>query len=374
MFLALAEVRRAKARFLLLSAAVALLVFLILAQYGLQDALIREFVGGVRNQTAPVLVFDVDGRRTAQASTIPDDLAATVASVDGVAGTAPVWAATFPVDAGGEVAATSVVAYADPALGGVVELADGRLPERTGEVVANAADGDRGLGLGAVVPAEPGGTELTVVGVADDIGVNVAPTVFTTDETYLTLLSGRNPDIAELPPPNVLGVRPADGVDAGDLAARITAADPVLDALTAGDAADRNPGVVSIRQSFNVIFVLFALVVPLVVGLFFLILTLQKAEALTLLRAVGSRAGPLVRALLVQVVLVLAVGVGVAVAVYVPFSAQRVGDLALAFDGRAVLLWVVVVCGLGVIGSLASVRRVLAVDPVAATTGAGVRS
>jgi putative ABC transport system permease protein len=374
MFLALAEVRRAKARFLLLSGAVGLLVFLILAQYTLQDALIRGFVGGVRNQTAPVLVFDVDGRRTPQASTVPDPLADTVASVEGVAATAPVWAGTFPVDAGGTVAATSVVGYADAELGGVVDLSGGRLPERDGEVVANAADADRGLELGAVVSGAPDGPELTVVGVAEDIGVNVAPTLFTTDETFLAVLQARNPDVTELPPANVLGVRPAGGVDAAELAARITDADPTLDALTAGDAAEENPGVESIRQSFDVIFLLFALVVPLVVGLFFLILTLQKADALTLLRAVGSRAGPLVSALLVQVALVLAVGVGLAVAVYVPFSSQRVGDLALRFEGRAVLVWVGIVCGLGLLSALASIRRVLAIDPVAATTGAGVRA
>jgi putative ABC transport system permease protein len=297
-----------------------------------------------------------------------------VRSVDGVAATAPVWAGTFAIEAGGEVTATSVVGYDDADLGGVVDLAGGRLPERTGEVVANAADGDRGLALGATVSAAPGETELRVVGVADDIGVNVAPTVFTTGETFLVLLRERNPDVAELPPPNVLAVRPDRGVDAATLAERITAADPALDALTAGDAAERNPGVVSIRQSFDVIFVLFALVVPLVVGLFFLIVTLQKADALTLLRAVGSRAGPLVRSLLVQVTLVLALGVGLAVALYVPFSARRVGDLALRFETGAVVTWVVAVAGLGALSALASVRRVLAIDPVTATTGAGVRA
>ena len=373
MFLALAEVRRAKARFVLLTAAVALLVFLILVQYTLQGALVRAFVGGVRNQSAPVLVFDVDGRRTPQASTITPGLAAAVEGVDGVAATAPLWAATFPVTSAAGTAATSVVGYGDAELGGIAEVADGRLPERTGEVVANEADADRGLGLGDVVTVAPDGPELTVVGVAADIGVNVAPTLFAGEDTFVEALRSRNPD-AERPPPNVLGVRPAEGVDAGALAARITDADPALDALTAADAAEGNPGVEQIRQSFDVIFVLFALVVPLVVGLFFLILTFQKASALTLLRAVGSRAAPLVRALLVQVALVLAGGIALAVAAYAPLSAQRVGDLALRFEGGAVLLWAAVIGGLGLLGALASVRRVLAVDPIEATTGGGTRA
>mgnify|MGYP006149133343 CR=1 FL=1 len=56
-----------------------------------------------------------------------------------------------------------------------------------------------------------------------------------------------------------------------------------LDALTKRDAADETPGVSQVRQSFQVIFLLYGLVVPFVTGLFFLILTFQKANALTLL-------------------------------------------------------------------------------------------
>ncbi len=64
-----------------------------------------------------------------------------------------------------------------------------------------------------------------------------------------------------------------------------------------------------VRQSFQVIFLLYGLVVPLVTGLFFLIITLQKSGSLTLLRAVGAQGGVLVRSLLIQVVLVI-VGLG----------------------------------------------------------------
>jgi putative ABC transport system permease protein len=127
-FLALSEMRRSKVRFGLLALAIALLVFLILFQFGLQNALIRQFVGGVRAQTAPVLVFNVDGRRTLQASTVGPEQQAAVEGVDGVAATAPLWASTFPVDAEGSTEAASVVGYADPELGGLVDLVEGRQP------------------------------------------------------------------------------------------------------------------------------------------------------------------------------------------------------------------------------------------------------
>ena len=74
MFLALKEMTRAKVRFGLLIAAIGMLVFLILFQQSLQNGLLTSFVGAIRNQTAPVLVYTVDGQRVIQGSVITPDL------------------------------------------------------------------------------------------------------------------------------------------------------------------------------------------------------------------------------------------------------------------------------------------------------------
>jgi putative ABC transport system permease protein len=70
-----------------------------------------------------------------------------------------------------------------------------------------------------------------------------------------------------------------------------------LDPLTRADAASEFPGAGQVEQSFLIILGLYGFVVPLVTGLFFLIITFQKTRALTLLRAVGcplrrARPGP----------------------------------------------------------------------------------
>ena len=114
---------------------------------------------------------------------------------------------------------------------------------------------------------------------------------------------------------------------------------PDADALTRADAADETPGVAQVRQSFQLIFLLYGLVVPLVTGLFFLIITLQKANSLTLLRAVGAPGGALVRSLLVQVVIVMVAGIGIGIALYAPLSNQRLGGIPLSFQTGAVVFW-----------------------------------
>ena len=369
MFLAFAELRRAKARFALLAGAVGLLAFLILAQQALRDSLLDSFVGGIRSQSADVLVFNVDGRRFLQSSAITPGLESAVRSADGVGAVGRLWQGTFPVTADGEVTAVAVAGYDTEGVGSPGTIVEGRLPAAPGEVVANQADADRGFAVGDVVTVEPAGLELSVVGLAADAGLNVSPTVWTTAATYVDVARTRNPELDEGLRPNALAVEAGDGSDPATVVERLNAADPDVDALTASDAAARNPAVLSIQQSFGIIFVLFAAVVPLVVGLFFLIITTQKAPTLTLLRAVGAPARRLGAGVLVQVGVVLGAGLALAVAAYTVFASRRIDGLAVGFDGRAVVSWTVALLVLGLVSAVASVRRVLAVEPAAALAG-----
>jgi putative ABC transport system permease protein len=369
MFLALAEIRRSKARFALLAGAIALLAFLILFQQAIQSSLLRSLSGGVRNQTAPVLVFNVDGRRFLQGSSITPAEQTAIEGLAQVGSTAPIRQGTFPVLVDGGTEATSVLGFDDSALGGPTDLTDGRLPDAPGEVLMNRADEAFGFELGSVVQVQPTGLELTIVGVADDVGLNGLPTLFTTTDTYLDVLRTRNPD-AGLPPPNAIGLDPSAGSTQAEMIAAVNALGDDLDAVTRATAADDNPATESINQSFRVVLALFGVVVPLVTGLFFLILTTQKSASLTLLRAIGAPAGRLVQALLVQVVIVLAAGLGLAALLYTVATRQQLDNLVLQPELGALLFWIGVLSVLGVVSALTSARRVLAVDPIVATTGA----
>lgn len=375
MFLAVREMRRAKARFGLLTAAIALLVFLILAQQAIQNGLITSFVGAIERQSAPILVYGVDSQRTLQGSVIPARLERRVRSVDGVAQAGRIGQATFTVRTGadGEDSDAAIIGYEQSNLGAPDRLSAGRLPRAAGEAVGS--EGDFALGVRVRVLADgrsaPAAARLRVVGLARDAQLQVTPTLFVRWRDYVATAKAANPD-ARTVPPSALGVRPVDGLSTGELADRINLADPDADALARSEAAQKSPGVAQVRRSFRVIFLLYALVVPLVVGLFFLIVTFQKAAALTLLRAIGAQPAFLVRSLLGQVVLVVGAGLAVGVALYTPFSQVRLGDIALRFDVAAVALWAALVMTLGLLGAIVAARRVLAIDAAEAIAG-GVR-
>lgn len=377
MFLALRELRRAKTRFGLLIGAVGLLVFLILTQQALQDGLVTSFVGAIRKQSAPVLVYSVDGQRTLQGSVVTPDLQATIEAVDGVGEAGRLAQGTFTVSVDGDDASDAAyLGYDRYDLGGPSSLSDGRAPDGPGEAVGSAAD----FSLGDSVRVTPGGgaaaagdgPAVTVVGLVEDAQIQVTPTLFVPWADYEAAVRATNPDATEVLP-SVIALAPVDGVTDAELVRRVNRASDEADALTRGDAADEAPGVAQVRQSFQVIFLLYGLVVPLVTGLFFLIVTFQKAAALTLLRAIGARSGVLVRSLLVQVVIVIGGGLAIGTALYAPLTQVGLGSLTLRFDPGAVLFWSALLLVLGLASALVAARRVLAIDPLEATTGGGAR-
>lgn len=369
MSVGLREMRRMWGRFVLLAGAVALLVFLILFQQSIQNGLVTAFIGAVRNQTAPVIVYSLEGQRTLQASFLSVDQVDEIEAVDGVGVAARVQQSTYTVKvADDDVTDASVIGTSDPRLFMPSALSAGRMPSASGEAVGSSSD----FRIGDEVRIEPSprgkASSIKVVGLADDIQLNVTATLFTDIDTSSAVAKAHNPqtpgDVT-----NAVAVQPESGMSASTAVAAIESSVSDIEALTRAEAADKSPGVAQVRQSFQVIFLLYALVVPLVTGLFFLILTLQKAGALTLLRAMGAQPGFLARSLLMQVGIVMVIGIIIGVAMFFPLSQQNLGGISLSFDVAAVLTWATILIVLGLVSSLASLRRVLKIDPIKAATG-----
>jgi len=369
--LATREIARSKVRFGLLSGAVGLLVFLILFQQALFGGLVTGFIGAVDNQDSPVLVYGEQARRNVEASFLSAEQVAAVAEVDGVAAAVPVGESTYTVEAGGELVDGVLFGYPldDPSgLGVPTSLVEGRLPERPGEAVASAADAEDGFDIGDVVRiAAEGGPEIEVVGLGEDLRWSVAPTLFVDYSTFEDAQRAVNPQ-ARVVLPTLAAVRPADGVDPEALTARIDDAVDGVESLTNDEAVSESPGVQAVNQSFQIILALAFAVVTLVVAFFFLILTVQKAKPLTLLRAVGAPTGYLVRNLVVQVVAVMAVGIAIGVGLVLAVRPVSTGGaIDLQLEPRTVVPTLVALTVLSLLGGAAAIRRVVRIDPLRAT-------
>ena len=126
-------------------------------------------------------------------------------------------------------------------IGAPTDVIEGRLPTADDEGVVSDADVRSGYGIGDTVTLLPGTKEITIVGVAANAQLNVAPTLFVSYDTYLSAVKSVNPD-AGTPLPNVLGVVPADGYTPEQTVTSINEQSLDLDALTRADAAAEHAG------------------------------------------------------------------------------------------------------------------------------------
>lgn len=247
-------------------------------------------------------------------------------------------------------------------------LISGRQAAAPGEGVASSEGG--GIALGDTVTTAAGGPPITVVGLTELSQFSVQPTLFVTFDTYTALRRAANPDVIGVPP-SAVAVTASPGVSPAAVAAAINATVPAVTTLTRSDAAANVPGVSSTQGAFAIVLSLAVVVAALVTGFFFLILTVQKASSLTLLRAVGAPAGYLVRGLIQQVALVL--GVALLVAVGLLAAATTVVDtgLTLTVEPRALIITTIAIMGLSLLGVAFSAWRVLRIDPFRAVSRPG---
>jgi len=365
--LALAEIRRAKLRFGLLIGAVALLVFLILFQQTLAGALLGSFTDGLGKQSAEVLVFNADARGAVEGSVITPEQVDAVRAVPEVGQAEPLGVATFSVDVGdGTLTDTSVFGYVLDGPGAPTTLVEGRLPEADGEAVASDVDASKGYGIGDTVRVVPGDEPVRIVGLASNAQFAVQPTLYTTYATWERLSKAVNPD-APAVLPSLVAVHPAPNATPEEAAAAIDGEVDGVDAVDRQTAVDNLPGVESISQSFAVILLLAFIVVVLVTWVFFLILTVQKTQSLTLLRAVGASNRYLLANIALQVTIVTVAGIALASVLLVLATRGGSGGLEVSASPRLILTTGASILVLALLSSVASMRRVAKLDPFEAT-------
>jgi hemin transport system permease protein len=162
-------------------------------------------------------------------------------------------------------------------------------------------------------------------------------------------------------------VHPEANVTPEAAASAINGAVDGVEAVDRQTAVDNLPGVESISQSFAVILLLAFIVVVLVTWVFFLILTVQKTQSLTLLRAVGASNRYLLANIALQVTIVTVAGIALAALLLVLATRGGSGGLEVSADPRLILTTGASILVLALLASLASMRRVAKLDPFAAT-------
>ena len=376
MFVAFKEIRRSFGRFSLLTMAVALLVLLLLFFQAVAGTLTSGLTGGLESSSADVFVYDVQARGNPATSILSPKVEAEVAAAPDVAATSPIGLSVFTGTVEGSSSADAEIDVqlvgGDPSGPSVpANIADGRLPSAQGEALFSGSSFDSPVEIDQRVKVE--GVSFKVVGTADDAAFNVLPTLYVPYEDYVAASQARASRPVDVAP-SLIGVKVAKGADPAKVARSLTKSIDGIEALDRSEAVAALPGVGQITQSFSILYLLLYIVVALVTGVFFLILTVQKEDALVLLRAVGASSRDVIASVLIQVLVVVGLGalIGSAVTAGLLALTRDVFGAGLQLSTAALTVGVILV--LGLVASVGAVRRVLAIDPINATTNRGIRA
>lgn len=373
MRLALAEMRRSRGRFVAITAAVALIAFLVLVLSALADGLYFGASGAIRTGHADLYVFSRYARKDLTRSTLPESDGATLARVAGVAQVGELGSLQGTGTAAKKLLDIALFGFTPGGPGGPQRAAAGRLP-RPDETGVAAADGTlkaKGLRIGDHITMSGTSVPITIVGFTSDSRYELQPTLWTTISTWQVVRSQARPELAgEERVVQAFAVRLAPGAPAGPTAASIDAAlGGSTQTITAGAAVLALPGLKQQRSTFNqIVYTTFA-VAAIVIALFFALVTLEKRTQLAVLKALGASARDLATGIVAQAIVVSAAGVvfGIAlsrlVALVIPASIPVTFRAATAADVAGAVLVT------GVLGAAVSFRRVTRIDPASALGG-----
>jgi putative ABC transport system permease protein len=362
MRLALRELRRTRRRFLPTTAALSLLVVLLLVLGGLLDGLYIGSTGALRAQESDLVVFDKAARESSLRSRIEPSTRATIEDVDGVEATYGFGVALVGADVPGasEIADAAVIGY-EGNVDGVPA------PPAPGKAWADRSLEVRGVEEGAVVRVGPTRIPLEVVGWVEDTNYLQQGGLWAEPDTWREVLAESRPgaavgdDVFQ----NVW-VAVADGADPGAVAAAIDDATGTTETLTRDDAVLALPGIREQNTIFTQIIGVTFLVAGLVVALFFALLTLERTPMLGVLKAIGASSSQLVGTLLTQTLVVTAIAYAIGGVIAFGLDALIPPDVPIIVTGSRAVFVAVGVFVAAVIGGAISLRRIVRIDPASA--------
>ncbi|HPE13166.1 MAG TPA: ABC transporter permease, partial [Actinomycetota bacterium] len=192
-------------------------------------------------------------------------------------------------------------------------------------------------------------------------------TAYMTQDLYGEIVRATNPNVPFVP---VNTVAVATNGDPAAVVAAIGTQVPGTKAYTRDDAVSLIPGVGSISQTFGILVGLTFIIGVVVIGFFFLILTVQKMKTFTLLRAIGAGTGKLSAAVAVQITAVVLMASAIAVVLTLLAVRGLNSGIPVSLSPGLVISTVLAVLVFSLVAGSLSIRRISKIDPF---TAAGAR-
>jgi putative ABC transport system permease protein len=364
MRIALTELRRRPGRFAPAALALVLLTLLLLVLGGLLDGLYNGSTGALRAQPGQLLTYSSGAKLSVVRSRIDAATMAQVSLVPGVQRVGGIGAALLGAQVPGRSNDASVALFG-------YQLAPGGVPSSPstlGDVYADRSLQASGVQVGQTLRLGPKQFPVQVQGWVDDTNFLLQGGLWGNPDTWRAALASARPDAVLAPGTfQVLTVEIGPATDPAEIATAIDATtEGATRTVTRSEAVNSLPGISQQRATFNSIISTTFFVTALVVALFFALLTLERVSMYAVFKAMGASSGQIFTQVVGQaaVIAVISFVVGSLLA----FAASRAIPPQVPLQltpARAIeVLFGLVI--MSVLGSAASLRRVIRIDPASA--------
>ena len=376
-YLAVKEIWRNRARFLLVSLVIALITLLVLFIAALGEGLgngNREYISKL---DAQLIAYQAKSDFVIQSSRLGRDRLASIRRVEGVQDAGMLGTASAALILEGSPNPLKVALLGvEPGHTGEPLILQGRQlgTDLSEEVIIDrntALRGKLGMGDSLTVRVTQGTRdeffELKVVGITDGQQYSLQPSIFMPFFTWDRIRPKSEAEVnSTTSVANVILVKLDDPAKVDEVSRRLTAQVRNIEVATLDTAINALPGYSAQQSTLNTQggFTLFIGV--LVIGGFFQIQILQKVAQIGVLKAIGT-ANPIVAwASIIQIVIVTAVGVAIGGLLSFLFSLTFPPTVPIVFNGTTSAIAIIALMLIGPLGGLISIRYAVKIEPLKA--------
>jgi putative ABC transport system permease protein len=376
-YLAVKEVWRNRARFLLVSLVIALITLLVLFIAALGEGLgngNREYISKL---DAQLIAFQAKSDLLISASRLERGRLASIRRVDGVrdAGMLGTSSATLVLPEGEEPLKVALLGV-EPGHTGEPPVVEGSQlsTDLADEVILDRNTAIRsGLKVGETLTLRvTQGTrdefyDLRVVGISDGRQYGLQPALFA---PFFTWDRVRPKSEAEVNGSEAIGnvviIQLQDPEQVEEVSQRIAAQVKNIDLATLDQTIQSLPGYSAQQSTLNTQGAFTLFIGVLVIGGFFQIQILQKVAQIGVLKAIGASNRVVALSAVLQIVVVTMVGVAIGGILTLLFSLTFPPTVPIVFNGTTSLIAIIALLLIGPLGGLLSIRYAVKIEPLKA--------
>jgi len=364
MYLALREIRFAKARYTLIAAIMLLISFLVLFVTGLAQGLAYDNAASIQNMPATHFVLEQGSDHRFTRSQISGEKLEQTRSVVGESNAEPLGVQMTSVVLSGDIQKIDVALLAVNPKGWLApDLTMGTSEKQvTDGVVVDEKLAEHGVKLGSILVDQASGTRWTVTGFVKNESFSHAPAVFLSKEEWMGLHS---PSSAQS------GSGSAEGQAAYNAVAvkatevqvsKLQSAVPNTEIIKKADAVSAIPGYKEEQGSLLMMIAFLFVISAFVLAVFFYVITIQKTSQFGILKAIGTRTAYLAGSVTLQVLLLSVFSLAVSIFLVKVLEMALPGTMPFQLGADMLALTCTAFIAMSLAGSLFSVWKVARIE------------